>query len=406
MTSHKRILIVVTTSPLRGLAMVCSEMPGLPPRDVAQMAAELLALGAEVRVLDQDTERLGERIVRRECRLWRADLVLLYAGGSFVAGNPVPDAAPIRRLLSGWSTSASIAAAGPLAQRYADELLSSFPSLAGALTGPVSTELALVRDLTEIPGMVARVGGALCHSPPSDEPPPDVMPAWEVLLLDAFASRTPDGEHVVDILCPEWNIERTLGLVRHASHRGGARRVAFVNRDIVEDHEFVRELSAGMMAAAPGLLWSVRVRADHLDPMSALMLANGGCREVLVAPPEGHQGQGLAPMDDATRSNIENAVEVARVTGMAVAVEHVIGRAGHNRDMLGAWQRWYADRQMVVHPHVLMRHAGDRGPGRPDLAEARERAGCWDNELTPRLVARAVRETGDKARLAFGLAGA
>jgi len=406
MKPHKRILIVVTETPPRGLGMVCSELHGLPPRDVAQIAAELLRLGAEVRVLDQDTERLGERIVRRETRLWRADMVMLYAGGSFVAANPVPDASSIRRLLSGWSPSAVLVAAGPLAVRYAEELLGTFDSLAGALTSAVSAELAAMEPVEDIPGMVVRVGGETRRNPPPSEPPPEVMPAWEVLPLDACAARTPEGVRLLDVLCPEWDVGATLGLVRHAAHRGGARKVTFVNRDLAADHDFVRELSRGMIAAAPGVDWSVRVSASHLDPMIALTFANGGCREVLVSPPEGHHGAGHAPMDDATRSQIENAVEVSRVTGMTVAVEHVIGRPGHNRGMLAAWQRWYADRQMVVHPHVRLLHAGDKGPGRPDLAESRERAGCWDNELTPRSVVRAVRETGDKSRLSAGLAGA
>jgi hypothetical protein len=406
MKPHKRILIVVTQTPPRGLGMACSEMPGLPPRDVAQMAAELLRLGAEVRVLDQDTERLGERIVRRETRLWRADMVMLYAGGSFVAANPVPDASSIRRLLSGWSPSAVLVAAGPLAVRYAEELLSTFPDLAGALTSEVSAELAALEPVEDIPGMVVRDGDETRRNPPPSEPPPDVMPAWEVLPLDACAARTIGGARLLDVLCPEWDIDGTLGMVRHAAHRGGGRKVTFVNRDIAEDHDFVRELSRGMISAAPGMDWSVRVRADHLDPMIALTFANGGCREMLVCPPEGHHGAGHAPMDDATRSQMENAIEVARVTGMAVALEHVIGRPGHDRGMLSAWQRWYADRQILVHPHVRLLHAGDKGPGRPDLAEASERAGCWDNELTPRIVARAVRETSDKVRLAAGLAGA
>jgi hypothetical protein len=60
---------------------------------------------------------------------------------------------------------------------------------------------------------------------------------------------------------------------------------------------------------------------------------------------------------------------------------------------------------MTVHAHVRVLHAGDRGPRDPGLAAARDRAGCWDNALSPREVARAVRDVSDGARLAAGVAG-
>ena len=47
----------------------------------------------------------------------------------------------------------------------------------------------------------------------------------------------------------------------------------------------------------------------------------------------------------------------------------------------------FTERNLVV--RVL--HAGSRGPGQPTLDEARRQAGCWDNELTPAEVERAVK---------------
>jgi hypothetical protein len=187
--------------------------------------------------------------------------------------------------------------------------------------------------------------------------------------------------------------------VRHAVYRGGARRLAFVDRDLGADADFTRELARGMFAAAPGLPWSCRVRADRLDARLALALGNGGCQDVIVTSPAEQDAPGLPPMDDPTRPRIESAVEAARVVGLRVRVEHVVGRAGHTLEILGAWQRWFQDRRVPVYAHVRVLHAGDRGAGEPRLAEARRRAGLWDNEMRPRDVERAVREVTVRERL-------
>ncbi|HZL98615.1 MAG TPA: hypothetical protein VFD43_00055, partial [Planctomycetota bacterium] len=84
----------------------------------------------------------------------------------------------------------------------------------------------------------------------------------------------------------------------------------------------------------------------------------------------------------------------------------VVGRPGHTREMVSAWQRWFAARRMVVHVRVRLVHAGWQSPGRPTLEEARERAGCFDNELSPRDIVRLVRELSEYGRLLPGLAGA
>jgi hypothetical protein len=73
--------------------------------------------------------------------------------------------------------------------------------------------------------------------------------------------------------------------------------------------------------------------------------------------------------------------------------------------MLAAWQRWYRDRRISVQAHVRVLHAGDRGAGQPDLAEARARAGCWDGSLRPRDVERAVRDLSERQRLLAGAHG-
>jgi len=194
--------------------------------------------------------------------------------------------------------------------------------------------------------------------------------------------------------------------VQHAVHRAGARCIVFVDRDLGADVVYARALSRGMYGVAPGLPWMCRVRADRLDPVLALTIANGGCREVLVCAPVEPGVAGLAPMDDPSRPRIEGAVEAARVTGMSVVVEHVIGRPGHTRDLLAAWQRWFSDRRMVVHAQVRVLHAGAVGPGQPALREAAARAGCWENQLTPRDVERGVREVSDRSRFLAGIAGA
>ena len=414
MNSRWRIAVVITRTPVRGLRLASAEARGLPPRDAVLMAAQFLQLGAEVRVLDQDTERLSDRIVRREVRLWRADLVLLWSGGSAVADNPVPDAGPLRSLLSSWQGAGPVVAAGPLASRYGAELLATFPRLAGALTAANHPALVGAWRPDQVPGLLHRPDGRrdapVVATPalPADAPPvfPHVLPAWHALPLDALDARTPDGARRADVLCGQGGLAGGLEQVRHAVHRGGARFIVFTDRDLGADIRLVRGLSRGMYGVAPGIPWSCRVRADRVDPMLALTLANGGCREMLVCPPVEPSAPGLAPMDDPVRPRLESAVDAARATGMGVAVLHVIGRPGHTRDSLAAWQRWFGDRRMVVHAHVRVLHAGDGGPGQPALREAHARAGCWQNELTPRDVERAVREVSDRSRLAAGVAGA
>jgi hypothetical protein len=400
-----RIMIVVTRTPPRGVGLASSEPRGLPPRDVAEAAAQLMGLGAEVRVLDQDTEGLSDRVVRREARLWRAERALLWAGGSLVADNPVPDDRPLRSLLAAWPATTACVAAGPLSLRYGAELLERLPGLAGALVGPVTPELAGGAGAGEVPGLLARGGADLpaAAAPPAGGP---WLAAWQSLPLDACAGRAPGGQRVVDVLCADADAPTALQQVRHAVLRAGARRLAFVDRDLGAHAEFARALSRGMLAAAPGLPWIARVRADRLDPPLAVALFNGGCRELLIASPSDADAPGLPPMDDPVRPRIEGAVEACRVLGLPSPVEFVIGRPGHSREMLAAWRRWFTDRQMTVHAHVRVRHAGDAGPGEPRLTQARERAGCWDNELVPRDVARAVREVSDRARLGLGVAGA
>jgi hypothetical protein len=401
MSGRWRVLLVVTPSPPRGARLASSETLGLPPRDPALLAARLFRAGAEVRVADQRAEHLGAMRVRREAQLWRADLVLVYAGGSFVADNPVPDDRALRRLLGLSSWRAPVVACGPLAVRYGAELLERLPRLTGALLGDVHPSLVGAFRPGEVPGLLVRGGGP---SPPpvapgSGDREAPVLPAWHTLPLDAMAARAEGGVRVVDVLAGGLDPEAALAEVRHAVYRGGARRLAFVDRDLGADMEFTRELARGMFAAAPGLPWSCRVRADRLDARLALTLGNGGCQHVLVTSPAERDAAGLPPMDDPTRPRVESAVEAARVIGLNVRVEHVVGRAGHTPEILGAWQRWYKDRRVLVHAHVRVLHAGDRGAGEPRLDEAGKRAGLWDNALKPRDVERAVREVTVRERL-------
>jgi hypothetical protein len=255
MSGRWRVLLVVTPSPPRGARMASSEMLGLPPRDPALLAARLFRAGAEVRVTDQRVERLVDRVVRREAALWRADLVLLHAGGSFVADNPVPDLRPLRRVLSGWSWRAPLVACGPLAVRYGAELLERVPRLAGALLGDVHPSLVGAFRPGEVPGLLVRDGAAPppAVAPGAGDTQAPVLPAWHVLPLDACAARSPDGLHVVDVLCGGRPLELTLEEVRHAVHRGAARRLAFVDRDLGADADALRALAHAMFAAAPGL---------------------------------------------------------------------------------------------------------------------------------------------------------
>ncbi len=410
MNRRWRILLVVTRAPLRGTRFASSEAFGLPSRDAVLLAGQLMQLGAELRVLDQDTERLADRVVRREARLWRADLVLFHAGGSSVADNPVPDARPLRQLLFGWSARAPLLVVGPLARHYAEDLLDALPRLAGVLRSGVHPSLAGRFEPDLVPGLLFRRGGGVVEAAPEADPAadrlPDVMPAWHALPLDSCGARAPGGLRVAGVLCGERSVDAALDQVRHAVRRAGVRRIVFEDRDLAAGGDIVHDLSRGMFAAAPGIPWTCRVRADHLDPRVALSLANGGCIEVLVAAPAERHAPGLLPMDDPGRPRIESAVDACRVTGMPVAVQHVIGRPGHNRDALAAWQRWFSDRRMLVHAHVRVVHGGERGPRSPSLEEAADRAGCWDNELRPRDVERAVRGVSEHARLAALLAGA
>lgn len=402
-----RVMIVVTTTPLRGARLAGSEPRGLPPRDPALFAAQLMALGAEVRVLDQDSERLSDAVVRREARLWRAQLVLAWAGGSLVADDPIPDERPLASLVQRWPTAAPVIAAGPLALHYGPELLEKLPALAGALRGPVSGPLADVAPPSEIPGVLTRQG----EQPPVPLAPLDldgraILPAWQALPLDACSAHAPFGLRVLDVLCEGADLAAAVVQIRHAVLRGGVRRLAFVDRDLARDPDFARQLSSSMLAAAPGLPWSCRVRADHLDRSVAVSLFNGGCRELLVTAPFDVHVAGRAPMDDTTRPRLEAAVEICRVAGLNPAVEFVVGRPGHTREMVSAWQRWLAARRMLVHARVRLLHAGGQSPGRPTLQEARDRAGCFDNELSPRDIVRSVRELSEYGRLLPGLAGA
>ncbi len=409
MSGRWRILLVVTHAPPRGERLASSLIPGLPPRDVALMAARLLHAGADVRVLDQDSERLTPTVVRREAQRWRADLVLLHAGGSFVADDPLPDARPLRRLLRGWRWRAPLVACGPLALRYGPELLESLPRLSGALRGDVHASLVGGWRPAEVPGLLAREGSAAPVAPAAPAHDAGVaqdgsLPAWHVLLLEALGADTPDGVRQVDVLTTPGDAARTLAEVRHAVRRAGARRLVFGDRDFGAEPDLARDVAGGMLAAAPGLPWTCRVRADRLDARLALTLVNGGCTDVLVVAPGGLHAPGLMPMDDPGRPRLESAVEAARVIGLRTMVEHVIGRPGHTPEMLGAWQRWYRDRRMLVRARVRVLHAGDRGDGVPRLAEAHARAGCWDNALRPRDVEHAVREVGVRALLAAGAA--
>jgi hypothetical protein len=405
MSGRWRILLVATHAPPRGARLASTVRPGLPARDVALMAARLLHAGADVRVLDQDSEGLAGRIVRREAQRWRADLVLLHAGGSAVEDDPVPDARPLARLLAGWGWRAPRLACGPLARLYGRELVERLPQLSGALLGEVHPALVGAWRPADVPGLVLRDGAAAGGPPPSaagDDATHDCLPAWHVLLLEALGVDASDGLREVDVLATPGDAARTLAEVRHAVHRAGARRLSFADRDFGAEPDLAQEVARGMLAAAPGLPWNCRVRADHLDARLALALANGGCTSVLVVAPGGRHAPGLMPMDDPARPRLESAVEAARVIGLRAAVEHVIGRPGHSPEMLDAWRRWFRDRRILVRPRVRVLHAGDRGAGEPRLAEALARAGCWDNALRPRDVERAVREVGERALLAQG----
>lgn len=394
MRPRRRVMIVVTRTPRLGVRCTRFEPAGLPPRDPALLAARLLALGAEVRVVAQDLERISDRAAAREAKLWRAQLVLLYAGGSFVEDEPLPDERPLKSVARLVRAGVPLLACGPLAVHWGPALLAGVPQLAGALAGPIQPELLAAPPWPGLAGLTQRGGPPVPPAPPCA--PSDIDPAWHTLPLDALS---PGAPRAIDVLAGA-SAQAALGRVRHAVHRAGARQITFVDRDLAADRELVRGLASGMLAAAPGVPWSCRVSADHVDPMLAVMLLNGGCRHVVVVSPSPRDAPGLLPMDDPARSAIENAVETLRVSGLPVAVEHVIGRPGHDRDMLWTWARWFRDRSMTVHARVRL--ASPLSPGAPpaDLADARARAGCFDNGLRPRDIVRAVREVTDPARMA------
>ena len=399
MNPRFRILSIVTRAPERGPRLAGSEDWGLPGLDPVVDAARLLAAGAEVRVVDQDTESISDRSARREARQWRADLVLLHAGGNSVADNPVPDDRPLRALLSGWRGSGPVVVAGPLARHFGRELLARHGRLAGALAAHPGPELVGAWNPSAVPGLLGRDG----DGPPADGPPADrPLPAWHVLSLTACAARSPLGVLVLPVEAASRGVAGALEAVTHAVHRGGARRIAFLDRCFAADEQRARRITEGMLAAAPGVPWSCRVRADRVDPMLALTLANGGCRHVLLAAPAGADVPGAAPMDDPDRARIESAVESLRVVGVSVVVEFVVGRPGHTRAMLGAWQRWFRDRGIEVRAHVRVLPGGT---GELGLEPARARAGCRDNELTPKDVERAVRELTAPERVTAELYG-
>jgi hypothetical protein len=385
-------MIVVTRSPERGFRMTTAEVLGPPPWEIAMMGARLLRHGAEVRVLDQDAEHMRHRLVRRELRNWRPDLVLLHAGGSDLANDPVPDARHLTALMSGWSWSAPVLACGPLPNRYAAELLASIPALTGAMLGPVGAAMATGFD-TGLPGVATLVDGQLTQVPVSEEPDPDadVLPAWQLFSLEAYEARTPGGMRTAFVGPLRATAKETFLEVQHAVRRSGARSLVFDDRDLGRDTELAEHVARGMFGAAPGVPWRCRIRADHVSPAFVLALSQGGCKEVLITSPTPSDAVALTPMDDPSRPRLESAVEAVRVTGMSAVVLHYLGKRGQTRPMLSAWQRWFADRRIAVRPQVLVQHAGDQGEGRPTMIEARTRAGRWDNDLSEVDIERAVK---------------
>lgn len=385
MSRRRRVLIVVVADPEPTPQVPSWRRRDLPPRDAALLASQLLAWGAEVRVIDLVGEGLGARVARREVALWRADLVLVYAGGPTADMDPVPDIAELRRFAAGEWRRATLVACGPLAQLYGTQLLEAVPALAGALRGGISRAL-MEGDLDAAPGLVRRG-----TEPPGDEAPPfpdAVLPAWQLLPMAAYEQT---GPRAVPVAMAPGGAERAFAEVTHAVRRGGARVLVFEDADVLADPRAARDVSRGMMAAAPGVGWTVNARADHVDPLVALTLSRGGCRQVTLRWPSDHAGEGLPPMDDPHRPVIENAVDVIRVTGMSPVVEFVVGRPGHSLEMLEAWQRWLRDRDIAVRPRVRITHPTPWRPDHPRLDEALALAGCVANALEPAQVQRAVR---------------
>lgn len=386
-----RIMIVVLEESARGLRLASPEPVGLPPRDAAWLAAVWLRLGAEVRVLDEQAEGLAHRAVRRELRNWRPDLVVIHAGGPDLVDDPVPDGKALAGLLAGWAWDAPVLLAGPLARHHAAELLATHDVLAGALGGPAGSSLIGAWHPRRVPGLVTLDGDTLVTSDAPEDELPHVLPAWHTLPMGAYAAARPDGQLALGIGPLGDDLDRIRAEVRHAVNRAGARSIVFEDRDLGEQPDRAQDVARSMFAVAPGVPWSCRLRTDRVETGFVLALANGGCREVRLASPVGDDAPAATPMDDPVRPRLESAVETIRVTGMTPTVEHVIGRPGHDRAVLAAWQRWFADRGIVVRPKVRVLHAGSRGPGAPDLEEARRQAGCWDNELTAADVEKAVK---------------
>ncbi len=387
-----RVMLVVTREPRRTTRFPMSEPPGLPPLEVAEAAARLLACGAEVRVLDQDAEQLTDRVVRREVKLWRADVLLLHAGGAADLADPVPDAKPLQELLAGGDVGVPVLACGPLARRFGLAVLAACPRLSGALRGPIPEALGTGLDLTTLPGLCRRQGGDLIQVPIDGAVSLEgagLLPAWHVLPLASY-----DGEGWRRRVPVRVAGDPPAGLARvsHAVRRAGAGVLAIVDHDLAADEDALRRFARGMSGAAPAIPWTCRVRADHVHPMIAVALAQGGCQEVLVTAPRPPEAPGLPPMDDPDRTRIESAVDAVRTTGMSVVVEHVVGRPGHSLEILAAWKRWFADRRMAVVPRVVV-----PGTDTEDLKTLAAQAGCRDNALKPGDVERAVRALTSRA---------
>lgn len=386
MRPRRRILIVVLGDPEPRPQLPTWRRRDLPPRDAALLAAQLLAWGAEVRLIDLMAEGLGHRVARREVALWRADVVLVYAGGPMADLDPVPDVDELRGLLSGDWGRTPILACGPLAAVWGPELLEAVPALAGALRGGVD-EALLRGGLEGVPGLVTRGGATdgLADAPPF---PTGVLPAWQLLPMIAYEA---GGPRAVPVLMEHAEAARTLAEVAHAIRRGGAGVLVFQDDDVLRDVELASAVARRMIATAPGVPWTVAARADHVDPLVALTLSRGGCQEVTLRWPTGRAGEGLAPLDDPHRPVIENAVDVVRVTGMSPVVEFVIGRPGHGVEVLKAWQRWFRDRDIAVRPRVRLAHPTLSGREGTGLEACLALAGCAANDLEPKDVQRAVR---------------
>lgn len=392
MTTRWRTLIVVAEPPERGARLASSTASGCPPHEVALLGARLLKLGAEVKVLDQRAESLPTRTIQREARWWKPDLTLVHAGGADLRDDPVPDARALEELLTRWSAPGELLLTGPLGRRYGAELLRRVPESSGVLRGLPS---AALRELGEDP-VAAGVLGRDAEAPAEVTLAPaleGVLPAWQLLPLDAYASR-PEGGGAFTVAVDGHDVERDLAEVRHAVQRGRARFLHFETAEGPGDGRGLERVARRMFAAAPGIAWRCRLRSDLVDPTLALALFRGGCREVVLSARSSPEEPGSAPMDDPLRTRVEAAVDTLRATGISPQVEFVIGRPGHDRTQLGAWQRWFADRQIVVRPHVRLQHAGERGEGQPDLAAAYQGAGTWDNELKPRDVEKIVKTLG------------